>query len=559
MAKVKKPRKSPAAPAVTAPDRLTMNLFAPGMSLLHRAGLGGFASTLKAMERQYEAGLLSESKLPAPFVNGQPPWQIDERSVTLQFGRPEHAGEYLRKLFAFAFQIREGVIYLPGQYADPPPSLAVRAAIQDGIQNTFLQHGPTCGSRNGERSVTVIVDDSFVSFTHDVFTSYKHQGWFWLNRDEKSKEVDPITGRKLKTGQRIQNHQAFPVVTAKGTLSGSLHEIDNKLWPGGIVRHDRFGESAIRENDAALICLHFALVGCLTLSINKVTAVLLIPEVSDLFSFVDERPWLTPQTPRECRVAGAADAALQAQVRVRARQTALDMNVPSCLAMTCRPTQWNQKQKCRIATTHVSAEGDIVLDRFERALSWLPPRLREVGEHDAYWVDSAIRPMIAENLGLNRNWYRDFVQLYRSSRENLAIDCKGLNAMTADDLMLDSAERTVVRAVHNALRARFREIGKLYQDRPKLKKSKFKDESEKLGRQFAGAMTAEQFRKLLCDLFRRAGPNSELQQHWQQLVPMLRVDKWELTRDLALIGICSYRPSEESNSKSGSSAELLVE
>ena len=90
-----------------APDHLTMKLFAPGMSALHRAGLGGLACTLKAMERQFANGQLAKSKLPAPFIDGQPPWEIDEHSVTLKFGKPEQAGEYLRKLFEFAFAVRK--------------------------------------------------------------------------------------------------------------------------------------------------------------------------------------------------------------------------------------------------------------------------------------------------------------------------------------------------------------------------------------------------------------------------------------------------------------------
>jgi hypothetical protein len=110
--------KSPAA------NCLPIRLFDPGMSLLHRAGLGGLACTLKAIEREYEAGRLSKSKLPAPFTGGVPPWDIDEQSVTLRFAKPENAGEYLKKLFAFAFQInKDGLIYLPGQYGDVPPPL----------------------------------------------------------------------------------------------------------------------------------------------------------------------------------------------------------------------------------------------------------------------------------------------------------------------------------------------------------------------------------------------------------------------------------------------------
>ena len=84
------------------PDQLKMKLFAPGMSALHRAGLGGLACTLKAMERQYESKLLKADKLPGPIVNDEYPWEITEDSVTLKFGQPEKAKEYLEKLFAFA-------------------------------------------------------------------------------------------------------------------------------------------------------------------------------------------------------------------------------------------------------------------------------------------------------------------------------------------------------------------------------------------------------------------------------------------------------------------------
>jgi CRISPR-associated protein Cas8a1/Csx13 len=124
--------------------------------------------------------------------------------------------------------------------------------------------------------------------------------------------------------------------------------------------------------------------------------------------------------------------------------------------------------------------------------------------------------------------------------------------MITDDQMFDRPEQelTVVRAVHEAMRSRFREIGKLYADRRRLKADKFKDEADRWGRAFAGAMTVDQFRKLLCDLFRRGGLNNELQERWQELLPMLRPSTWQNARDLALIGICSYQPRGESKTDS---------
>jgi hypothetical protein len=62
-----------------------------------------------------------------------PPWDIDAYHVSLRFGEPEQAGLYLRRLFALAFQIKDGLIYLPGQYGDIPPPLAVRAESQTSV------------------------------------------------------------------------------------------------------------------------------------------------------------------------------------------------------------------------------------------------------------------------------------------------------------------------------------------------------------------------------------------------------------------------------------------
>ena len=113
MAKVAKP---------AAPDHLTMTLFAPGMTAMHRAGLGGLACTLKAMERQHKADLLRTNKLlPGPVADDVYPWDITDDAVTLRFGKPTHARDYLKKLFAFAFSITpSGLIYLPGQHRSQP-------------------------------------------------------------------------------------------------------------------------------------------------------------------------------------------------------------------------------------------------------------------------------------------------------------------------------------------------------------------------------------------------------------------------------------------------------
>ncbi len=223
----------------TAPDHLAMQLFAPGMSALHRAGLGGLACTLHAMESQYGDGGLAKSKLPAPFVDGKPPWDIDERSVTLRFGKPEKAANYLQRLFEFAFQIRkDGLIELPGQHLTEP-STPLLADLQSGLTLTFLQHGKV---RKLAKETSPVSYDPEGKGIPGVVVEYRR-----------------CSGFKHQEGWR-----AF--LDNKGQLAPGTIAIDGPISPGSVVRHVAFTSStAAADPPERMLPLYFAMVGCLAL------------------------------------------------------------------------------------------------------------------------------------------------------------------------------------------------------------------------------------------------------------------------------------------------------
>jgi CRISPR-associated protein Cas8a1/Csx13 len=72
-------------------------------------------------------------------------------------------------------------------------------------------------------------------------------------------------------------------------------------------------------------------------------------------------------------------------------------------------------------------------------------------------------------------------------------------------------------------------------------KKRMGNEYERLRLAFTGAKTADTIRYALADLWSRAGPNSVLKEAWPQLLPMLTNNKWQLTRDLALLALASYQ------------------
>src|SRR5687767_2222370 len=150
---------------------------------------------------------------------------------------------------------------------------------------------------------------------------------------------------------------------------------------------------AVDANTAAddppvrMLPLYFALVGCLSLPVNRGVAALIVPIVENLLDFVSDRPWMTPTTASSCQIANAADAAFQAQVRLRhnpirnaavasrAQQATAGLSVPGCYSMTFTPTPWASQQKSRVATLHIAETDEKTLSRFDRALALLPPRV----------------------------------------------------------------------------------------------------------------------------------------------------------------------------------------
>lgn len=533
--------------SMQSPVSLTMNLFAPGMSPLHRAGLGGLAATLNYIEYAWQRGILLEDQLPgSPWQNG-PPWVIEPTRLTLQFGAPEAAREFLKRLFKIAFDLKDGLIFLPGQYPEIPPPLEVRALLQQGMLSTFLQHvkAKTLASEEKDVSYSVNVSNGKSAEIHVTFeecTFYKHQkGWEELTENDGCLKTKPI-------------------------------EVASAFNPGAIVRHNAFHSTEIKQDAGLVLPLYFALVGCLTFPIPSGGGVLLVPKVDDLQHFANVRPLMTPTTAQECRIASAADAALQVQVRLKGIALANASQIPGFLATTFQSVPWSPQQKTRVAAIDVSGRqpencGDLkILEHFEIAMQELSPRVvvRKNSETTGkkkkrnqkspsdvvFWSDSLVRPLIADNLVRNRPWYAGFTKLMIAAdpqnnqplRERLRFEKKGILAMI-ERISQSTAETALIHAVHEALKRRYGQIKSENEGNPVAMKNRWQGEYDRWRLAFAGAKTADQIRRALCDLFSRAGVNSVLQSNWQNILPMLDANRWQLTRDLALLALASYSGS----------------
>ncbi len=535
MAKVKKPKTTRPATSPPGPDRLELRLFAPGMTPMHRAGLGGLACTLDWIRSANGARQLSEKQLPGgPWTGSSPPWRIEADRVTLEFGQSTSAAEYLRRLWKIAFALtEEGLIWLPGQWRKKPNS-AILADLQQGLTLTFLQHGKT---RTLGSEPVHCEHDPDQRGTPSVVVEYRKCSWY-KHQDGWEDLVNPRTG-----------------ALASGEVA-----IEGPLNPGAVVRHNAFaGPTKISEPIEGLLPLYFALVGCLALPVNRGVGVLLIPEVEDLTAFIAARRAMSPQTVKQAFAAPGSDAALQLQVRLDAAHCVRT----ACHVVLLRPTPWASQQKSRVDARHVPAVPDADLKLFSLANALLPARIAlrveaqpagrgkaKAGRETkvAFRADSAVRPLIADNLARGRPWYEGFARLMTATnpatgkpfRQQVFFERKGLQAMVNETTVLrDDGEALVVQAIHVAVRQRFGQIAGDYADNATGMRNKFKNERERLRLAFAGAKTCAQTRAVLCDLFSRGGPNKPLQEAWRQILPMLD-ERWQLTRDLALLALASY-------------------
>lgn len=544
------------------PSELIMKLFSPGMTQMHRAGLGGLACSLRSIEDRLRIGDIDANEIPGgPWDDNKPPWTVENDQITLKFGEPGRASEFLERLFKLSFELKkdgnELVIFFPGQYrSGAVPSISVLADAQSAITLTFLQHGLT--RKLAKSAVTKFIDaeqdgSKLIKVEFKSCESYKHQSG-WQNLVEKD-----------------------------GGITAKPIEVVGPINPGAVVRHVAFTSTTkIEDTIERILPLYFAIVGCLALPVNRGVGVLIVPQVVNLREFQLLRPLMSPASARDCKIGGASDAVLQCQLRIIAAKELTKAKIPACTAMTFRSTSWASQQKSRVDSLDIPAVNDKALALFRRAVSELSPRvITSVAPKDTrkakkasvkkkkpvvqekkneatqqvdaqpehFWSDSVIRPVVADNLARGQAWYRGFHDLMtkldpvskKPKRLKVLFEKEGLKKMIENIEWSDQGEKAIVLAVHQAIKQRFGQIARENKGKTGTMKNRMQGEFDKWRLAFSGAKTCDQFRGSLCDLFGRAGINPILKEHWTTILPWLSSQsKWQLARDLSLLALASY-------------------
>jgi CRISPR-associated protein Cas8a1/Csx13 len=501
-------------------ETLTMRLFDPGMAPLHRAGLAGLWMTLRRF---------SETQ---PDLAGLT-WSSDEVSVTLQF--PDNAPAAMDKLLKEAFKVdREGLLSFAAHETHPMGKVE-HVMLSEALRSTFLQHNKQNmipkGTENKEFTLTIDEAQVIVSYKPFAKDTFAHR----------------------------EAAKAF--FNRKNLFEGEV-SIKGWLFPGASERHSNLSGTEIAETPERLLCLLFAPAACLYQKLHHRAAdgkkdkrrghAVVVPHITNLAKYGRSFTNYLASPVERLAAEGAGDAGLNALCALRAQDSLDVLGVDGCTVFVMGTVTWSSQQQSRTAMVRLEQISGEMLDRFERALRYLPNKRvvwkkKEGRKNGAdvicgfFVAASAMRGLAANNIASGQEWFRGLSGMMASRKQgiNTAHEKGGLNAMIRDkDSWDDPLAQRFVEAMHEAIRSRYGALAA--QATQRGERIPFDREYERMRTGLGRVKNAATLRAEITDLFARSGLNRTLQHHWQELLPLINGNDWQRSRDLALLALVSY-------------------
>ena len=224
---------------------------------------------------------------------------------------------------------------------------------------------------------------------------------------------------------------------------------------------------------------------------------------------------------------------------------------------------WSKQQMTRVSTFRIDSVSKNQLEVYRLVAGALPARQVQTRDpkQASWFVPSALRAFLTDNLAHNRPWHEGFADATASDGLSVhrmhpkgALHYTDIKGMSQVSDQLDDKQKVFVESFHKALRQRYAQIASENKSNPHAMKNRMDKMREELRLAFVGAKTLEQVRFTLADLFSRAGRNTVLQQAWQQFLPLVSREGWRTARDLALFALVSYRSGSEESTKTEDAA-----
>ena len=486
-------------------DGMRLDLFAPGMTLLHKAGLAGLWITLKGFEERH-VHLKAGS------------WKLADRSIELHW---TNRAAFFKSLLANSFKLKRGLIWLTA-LGDPADNLQQAVIVHNAILGTFLQHGLTRKADPSSRPTGAasfeLGDETLAVHFQKVF-SYAHQ-------------KQPV--RHL--ARRDQ------------------HAVPGWLFPGAVVRHVAHGNvTALEETSERLLALLYAPAGVVYFQVARrgrgprPRFALVVPEIGSLRDYAEARRAFLALGAKELQVAGTAEAGWKVLTILAAKRLIRDLTSAQCRVFSFGTLPWSKQQKTRVDVYTVHADSAGKLRLFGLCQQVFQVRLVKPENANPFWDIPQVPDLVARNLTVGRPWYAgfaDFVADAECRKHVLNWERKGLNGMIVEGSLSGTREEKFVLACHVAWRARMAQLFQRAEREGADARSLIAREFERLRVTFSRCKNAAALREAVTDFWARAGrPVPELQDAWRDIIALF--DDWRLARDLALLALASYAPRDD--------------
>lgn len=492
---------------------MTINLFGPGMTALHKVGLAGLWMTLKAFEEDGRAKTKLEKK------GGS--WECNDTSVTLSWKKEPES--FFQALFEESFKIdKNGLFWFPA-LGNPIDHKGHASALQNSILGSFLQHGRTRKadkSKEPKGSLTITIDESHLLMQYRKVYKYAHQS-------------------------------ASYTPTSTNTLAG-WH------FPGGAVRHTGLGQksTALEESPERALALRFAPVGAIYFEVRKrgggvrPRCALVLPEIHNLSKYRDVRQCFLQYGVQQLYVSGTAEAGFRVLAELKAANLLGDIRSTFCRVISFGTVPWSTQQKTRINLMTVRVGSTKTLRIFNLCRQVLAPRLVKREKKEPFWSIPQVPDLVASNLSTSRKWWEGFADFVadKDRRQNVFnYEKGGLAKMIQNtDAFPEGPEQKFVLACQEAWRRRMGQLG----EKAKRQSTSFHNlvsrEFKKVRVQFSRCKNEASLREAVTDFWTRAGGSLKpLQEGWQDVLTLLNKKNWRKAKDLALLALASYKPQDK--------------
>ena len=500
-------------------SKIQLHLADPSITLMHRAGMAGFWMTLKQLEQQYP----TSAERPGNFT-----WSLTPRSISLNWEGQDL--EILDWLLKQSFQISaEGLISLTGLNPQAM-DIGTQVTIHQGITGTFLQHNKFFKS-TGKVSKKLSIDGIEIVAEYKKAASYAHQDFAKHLCDEQGKLL-------------------------QGTIG-----IAGWLYPGAVVRHYAFKEQTqFEETLEQALALLFSPVACqyfvLPSHSHKKQAqyALVIPEVTDLELYA-ERCWALKNFGyKNLHASSLGEAGLRFLTYETSLELARYYQVERCQVIMFGTVAWSSSQKTRTEIVMVEATEKVIFNYKISCVCF--PENRVVEHTSGNFISWSIaRGLIADNLIRGLPWWYNFSKRINKQElfKQIYYEREGLYDMIQNGQWDQEAQKLFVQACHEALRKTF---GKIYGRKKEDEYAQFQRKAERIRAELGRCKNAASFRQFITDFWARAGRISILEDHWEELLPLTTgMMDWKVARDLTLLALASYKPSNKPQASSSEHKE----